>query len=373
MGNRRVCNCGDTLKDPYAYPLMVQVTDSAGNGINGDTVFFSADYGKFGNSTQVGFITNTVEYVDSTLDCIAAPSGDFPYIFPNEPHDIVITIEAMKGTNIWATKQVLLKCFSDPELSGLNPPKCHETTDTLNKNVEIPGDGYNDGTGKKTIRVEIDYDADIVNQGLVEDFIVVTKKILATARIDTADANFVINDGFSGPDVLDKLTVKTLLATYRNYRDYIHLIIGSKRENFAGFGEVISYVDPAWGNFSHTKCAHSASTDSAIAQTYLDSAGIFIYGQQIEDAMADEDWDTLYHYHWIPIDNTYGICIAHEIGHALGISSHDSLVGVMRNINFHKNAYDWMYFVDTLLNKKPPYDAMNTRDVLGIHTIDIGW
>ncbi len=163
MGNRRVCNCGDTLKDPYAYPLMVQVVDSAGNGINGDTVWFKADYGIFeGGVNDFPTITDTFRYF-ANEELLSGISRQPYYIFPNVPTDIVVTVQAFKSGQMWAEKFVNLRCFNDPETSGLNPPKCHETTDTLNKNIEIPGDGYNDGTGKKTIKVEIDYASDILN------------------------------------------------------------------------------------------------------------------------------------------------------------------------------------------------------------------
>jgi hypothetical protein len=370
MGNRRICNCGDTLKDPYAYPLMVQVVDANGNGINGDTIWFEADYGKFGNQSLMGFITATVNYGDSTLNGIAAPSGDFPYIFPSEPHDIVISIEAWKDT-IWATKQVALKCFADSELSGLTPPKCHETTDDSNKNVEIPGDGYNDGTGKKTIKVEIDYASNIISSDLIEWAVDDMKKILATAKLDTSDANFVVDDGISVPDTIYPSQLKLYLAQHRTHKDwrdaYIHVIIGSREPQDSYPGEVVAYNLTSWGHFSHTKCAHLASTDSSIAQAFLDSTGIIIYARHIYEAMQDT-----HDYSW---DWCKGVAhaMAHEIGHSLGLLSHHPN-GVMNSIVDYTVPYDsFNYFLDTLLNRDPPEDAMNTRDVLGIHTIDVGW
>ncbi len=373
MGNRRICNLGDTLKDPYAYPLMVQVVDSAGNGINGDTIWFKADYGKFGNQSSVGFITATVNYGDSTLDGIAGPSEPFPYIFPNEPRDIMITVEAMKGTNIWATKQVALRCFNDPELSGLNPPKCHETTDAINKNVEIPGDGYNDGTSKKTIKVEIDYASDIIHVDGVRSGISYMKEILVTAKLDTTDMNFIIDEGFDGLDPIPSWMVKTYLAGFRDFRDHIHIVIGSRRENTNDLGDVVAYNLSDWGGFKHTKCAHLASTDSAIAHLHLDSTGILIYAGRICDEWWSISFDTLFHYGWTSWYKALGVAMAHEIGHALGILTHDSTGVMQARINWKKNASTYMYFVDSLLNKRPPEDAINTRDVLGIHTIDVGW
>ncbi|MGQ9535342.1 MAG: hypothetical protein ACUVTF_08975 [bacterium] len=350
---------------------MVQVVDSGGNGINGDTLWFKADYGVFeGGYNDFPTVTDTFRYITNE-ELLSGVSRQPWFIFPNDPHDIVITIEAMKGTNIWATKQVALKCFDDNEISGLNPPKCHETTDTLNKNVEISGDGYNDGTGKKTIRVEIDYASNVLHQSEIIEAIDYMKKILVTAGLDTSHANFIIDEGAELLNPIPTWIIKTYLAGFRDLRDCIHIVIGSKREDTNDFGEVIAYEIPEWGGFTHTRCASLASTDSVISQAYLDSTGILIYADRIWDEWSSQNLDTLWHYHWTPWTKVLGIAMAHEIGHALGITSHPG--GVMQPINWQKDANNWMRFLTDSLNSHPPFNTMNTRDVIGIHTIDIGW
>ena len=300
---------------------------------------------------------------------------EFPdnHIFPNEAKDIVVTVQAFKSGQMWAEKFINLRCFNDNEVSGLNPPKCHETTDTLNKNVEIPGDGYNDGTGKKTIRVEIDYASDILNIEHIQNGLFYMKQILATARLDTMDANFIVDEGFDCLDPIPTWMIRTYLAGFRDYRDCIHIVIGSKREDTNDFGETVSYNLSDWGGLTHTQCGHLASTDSAITQKYLDSTGIFIYVQQIIDSWWAANWDTLLKYGWNSWYKPFGVTLAHEIGHALGILTHDEKGVMQEKIIWRNYADTYMYFVDSLLNKNPPEDAMNTRDVLGIHTIDTGW
>ncbi len=110
MGNRRVCNLSDTLKDPYAYPLMIQVVDSAGNGINGDTLWFTTNRGKFAevNTNDLLTITDTLHYFQNE-ELLSGISRQPFYIYPNAPaNDIIIAIRAFKGTNIWAVKDVPL-------------------------------------------------------------------------------------------------------------------------------------------------------------------------------------------------------------------------------------------------------------------------
>lgn len=375
MGNRRVCNLGDTLKDPYAYPLLVQVVDSAGNGINGDTLWFTANRGRFAefDTNDLITITDTFHYIPNE-SLLSGISRQPFYIFPNTPaNDIIITIRAFKGTNIWATKDVPLYCFADNETSGLNPPKCHETTDKINKNVEIPGDGYNDGTGKKTIKVEIDYASNVIQSGLVELAIDDMKKILATARIDTSSSNIIIDEGIEIPDPLDPILIRQYLVNYRDFRDCVHILIATKRSDKPWIGgETIAFNLLDWGGLTHTKCAHFASTDSFVAQVYLDSTGIIIYSQSIWNSMHTYHPDTLFFHGW---DFTKGIAVAlaHEIGHALGLLHHHPNGVMQDSVKYNKDYSTYNFFVDSLLNRQPPEDAMNTRDGLGIHTIDGAW
>ncbi len=199
------------------------------------------------------------------------------------------------------------------------------------------------------------------------------KKILATAKIDTSSLNFIIDDGITIPDPLDPILIRQYLVNYRDYRDCIHMLIATKRsDNPAMGGEVIAYNLTDWGGLSHTKCAHYASTDSFIAQAYLDSTGIIVYSQAIWNSMHTYHPDTLFFNGW-DFPKGIAVAMAHEVGHSLGLSTHHSS-GVMQNsVKYNRPYSTYNFFVDLLLNKKPPVDAMNTRDVLGIHTIDIGW
>ncbi|MGB9722230.1 MAG: hypothetical protein ACPL28_12220, partial [bacterium] len=199
------------------------------------------------------------------------------------------------------------------------------------------------------------------------------KAILATARLDTTDINFIIDEGFDGLDPIPTLMIKTYLAGFRDFRDRIHIVIGSRREDTNDMGEVVAYNTSDWGSFNHTNCGHLASTDSAGAQAYLDSTGILIYAGQIFDGWWSVSWDTLLKYGWNSWYKALGVAMAHEVGHALGKISHDSSGVMQKTIKWRKYNSTYMYFVDSLLNKKPPEDAMNTRDVLGIHTIDVAW
>jgi|GEM_PF-5970531 len=375
MGNRRICNCDDTLDDPYAYPLLVQLLDEEGVGINGDSLWFEADDGSFEGANGFFCTTGTYLYMQDE-DSVSGISLNPRYIFPDIPKDIVVSIEAWKDNSPWLTKFISLRCFHDNDSSGLQPPKCHETTDKINKDKEIPGDGYNDNDEIKTIKVEIDYAYISIDN--VRSAISWMKDILVTAHLDTLDTlDFKIDDEITTfPLQISPEYLKQYLATYRTYHDRIHVIIGTWRADdpyWENPGECISYNLLAYGGLSHTECAHFASTDSSIAQAYLDSTGIIIYGVAMDSLRRHKYNLGQLHVSWYNMNKWIAHAMAHEIGHVLGLSSHHPK-GVMDALVDYTTSYDnYNFFIDTLLNKNPHEDAMNTRDVLGIHTIDTHW
>jgi len=219
----------------------------------------------------------------------------------------------------------------------------------------------------------VSHAANVIDLDFVTEAVRYTKQILATARLDSSAGNFIIDDGFSVPATLPASIIKATLSQCRDNRNYLHIFIGSKSPDVNYLGENVAYNITSWGDFSHTECAHFASTDTFISNSYLDSTGIIIYAEQIFEQLLAQPWDTLWAHGWLPSTKTVGIVIAHEIGHALGVAAHHT-TGVMReNIDWYQDSDTYMYFDTTKLNNNPPWDAMNTRDVLGIQTIDVAW
>ncbi|MEO0129956.1 MAG: hypothetical protein ABIL02_06935 [candidate division WOR-3 bacterium] len=169
--------------------------------------------------------------------------------------------------------------------------------------------------------------------------------------------------------------IRKYLKDYRSYRDRIHLIVAGKYSDYPNlYGITVNYIQPSYGGSGvpgyvshHATCGNYATSDDSSSQAHLDSCGIYIFVTTIKyDIDHNQNWIWSY-------KEGIGTIIAHEIGHALGISSHNE--AVMEDINLKTDgpAVNYNHFDTTKLNIKPPYDAVNTRDVLGIYTVDIGF
>ncbi|MEO0129955.1 MAG: hypothetical protein ABIL02_06930 [candidate division WOR-3 bacterium] len=182
-GNNQIGNIRDTFNIPYAYPIALRLIDTLGQGIDGDTFKFKCPGAYFGGAYQSDscrVISTTRIYLDTTLSGFVIPSA---LILSNSYGSYVLTIQWLKSGEIVAEKEMKFTVINDLEQSGLTPPNCHETTDSINKNVEIPGDGYDDGAGQKTIKLEIDYDGGIYSYTSVELAAVYCESILTTAKV----------------------------------------------------------------------------------------------------------------------------------------------------------------------------------------------
>lgn len=373
-GNNQVGNPRDTFGIPYAYPIALRLIDTLGQGIDGDTFIFRCPGAYFGGAWQPDScraISLTRIYLDTALSGMVIPS---PLILPINTGPYEVNVQWLKGGQVVSEKELKFRVINDPEQSGLSPPHSHETTDSINRNIEIPGDGYNDGAGQKTVKIEIDYDGGIYPYTSVAEASVYCESILTTARI--LPDIIIDQDVGAIPDEIQASQIRKYLKDYRTYSDRIHIIIAGKcSSNPRWYGIAVGYFqaeDNIPGYVSHhVICANYATGDSASSQAHLDSCGIYIFATTIKQ---DVDY-------YFPLWNyriAIGTVMAHEIGHALGISVHADEYsppynGVMRAIRIDQDhdPEDYRFFDTLYLNKKTPYNAMNTRDVLGIHTVDI--
>ncbi len=365
-GDNRTGNPDETLMDPWAYEMAVRVIDENGSGVNGITVSFNPDKG-----TIWGGNPNPSSIPYAGVDGIAK----VPLILTSGTGAYTVTATSAQAVNSIIFTQT---CFDDHETSGA-PANPHERVSYPN-GIEIPGDGYHDAGGSwdsKDVWIEIDYYLDAINSDELNQIVPLVEAILETANID---AHLTIDDAIdeSMPDPINDQERKGFLKRYRDHKDYIHVIVGTRRsENPDALGIVDQYGDGTGpGSFL---CAHYASGGTDLAQSYLDSCGCFVFAGTIEDFNFD-----------MGLVHCAALVMTHEIGHALGMGHTTDrfnnsyfldveLTGVMtHHYEPDYDFYDYNFFYLPSLDDanddgdgRP--DAMNTRDVLGIQTVDIGW
>ncbi len=272
----------------------MRIFKETNQGQNQEHVRFIADNGYFeGGGSQIDKFTETTFFIDSTYDGMAVVN----YIFPSSPSSTgikTIKIEAIKNNITWVNKKIFARCFVDAETSKLRPPNCHETTDSVSKTKEIKGDGYPDVPffdTLKSIKVEIDYAGSYISHSTVQSALQYCKEILSTAKLDTSNVNFSIDENISTMEAwLIPQKIKEYLAQYRTHRDCIHLILGSKTspgQIYKYLGVTILYFVPD-ANFTFARFANFASgKDSIKAQCILDSTGIFVCVSRIDSIVND--------------------------------------------------------------------------------------
>jgi hypothetical protein len=310
----------------------------------------------------------------------------------NEEGAYIVTATYVEDENSYDVV-FTLECYTDDENSNLPTGHTHEKE--AYPGIEIQGDVYMDSPDAvKDVKLEIDYYNGTVNitkqelKSALENYLPV---ILGTAGLNTIymEGDGEIDGIDDEIDVMDhQLTrqrCKHYLREYRDYNDAIHIIIGKETDPLwvSAIGILIQYWDNGTGTvgepgFNHDSCAHYASGHPTYTREYLDSSGIIIFGDELP-ATIGAGWGAN---HVQPL----AVCIAHEIGHALGLTKHWDIPpddkGVMDIVgDFNSSLYsDYNYFdKDTWVNGRlsgewglylKHSNAMSTRRVIGINTID---
>jgi hypothetical protein len=257
---------------------------------------------------------------------------------------------------------------------------------------EVRGDGLADGTGKKTLKIEVDYEESVKWQ--IDSIIMLMHDILVTADIDVIIAKdeelstFTYNglrwnDCFS---MLEENRCDTML-------DRVHLIIGglaSVSDFQQGLAGIAVHrwqgAGGAPGGWSHYNCRKFANSRNVTEnRRNLDKSGCFVFAKTVIDALDAYSCDS----RWNGRAGILALLSAHEIGHAMGITYHtdrfhrsvmfdyplDSLFG---NIDYN---YDMFNKFDGIELDHPGCrknlfqsvkSSVNMRDLLGVTTVDIG-
>jgi len=366
-GDNRTGNPDEVLMDPWAYEMAVRVVDENGNGVNGVTVNFTPDKGTIwgGNPHP-----SSIPYAG--VDGIAK----VPLVLSSEIGTYTVTATSDQAVNSIIFTET---CFDDHETSG-DPANPHEREDYPD-GTEIPGDGYHDAgesSDSKDVKIEVDYYPGAISLDSLNQVIPLVEAILETAHID---AHLTIDEEIeeSMPDPINEQERKGLLTRFRDHKDYIHVIVGTRcSENPDALGIVNQYGDGTGpGSFL---CAHYASGGTDFSQVYLDSCGCFVFAETIEDFNFD-----------MGFVHCAALVMTHEIGHALGMGHTNRLDAqgqetdeeiwghnvMVRSFPPDADFYNYNFFHPASLDNSHDdsrtwgIDAVNTRDILGIHTVDI--
>jgi hypothetical protein len=257
---------------------------------------------------------------------------------------------------------------------------------------EVRGDGLADGTGKKTLKIEVDYEESVKWQ--IDSIIMLMHDILVTADIDVIIAKdeelstFTYNglrwnDCFS---MLEENRCDTML-------DRVHLIIGglaSVSDFQQGLAGIAVHrwqgAGGAPGGWSHYDCRKFANSRNVTEnRRNLDKSGCFVFAKTVIDALDAYSCDS----RWNGRAGILALLSAHEIGHAMGITYHmsDSLDTIMfqwdldqllSRVDFNYDKFN--QFSGEELNVinfsgnvfQQMKCSVNLRDLLGVTTVDIG-
>jgi hypothetical protein len=365
----------------YAYPIIIQ---AYWNGVPQDNVMITfqvtagnpsgIDLGISG-SRYTGTIFMDSEPFDGAvlLDSITSWNQD----------TATYTIRAsanMKGT-YYVDFDVTF--MNDDEPSGFSGTETHEH-DRLSDWYEIPGDLRDDGIGQKDLYIELDCDSYWKQGNQIHWIVEQMRNILATAGV----APHILADTVDNMprDDITYESAKSLLSSYRDSLEYLHVLLPwaspSKYWKYAkdALGIAVDY-GPLLRPDLNKYCCLRMATSHANRRAYLDSVGCIVFSHAVDTMLQHiPGWQV----NWNSYADVLAYLLCHEIGHALGRTHHDSqwgeTKGVMVGPDFWNSAdsiqhhlYFLRDYLQTSSGKRFPEtkDAVNTRDVLGITTIDV--
>ena len=164
----------------------------------------------------------------------------------------------------------------------------------------------------------------------------------------------------------DRETKHSVLENTKDISGNLHVILATKSEYVDRYGVAIHYYGDSGDGWTDRQCFRGASGQSSIE--YIKRVGCYVWMDIIkETTFASSSWTT---------NKAAAYILAHEIGHALGISSHveDNTTSPMRVPEFDNVLFTWdsINKFDGVETSRSSKDAINLREVIGIHTIAVG-
>lgn len=354
----------ELMVDPYAYPIYAQALDDAGNPLSGVLIGFSVLYGSGSFSVGSSYTGQNGIAMNGFFRSSVVGTNTIRITHGNKVNDFDVYV------------------INDNESSNAPSGYKHEKDGAGN---EILGDGFNDsdevGENKnvKNVNIELDY-INSISGNVLTEIMDEAKTILETGgfkvTIQTSDIltidNISMYDIFSD-DMDGRKKMKAVLFDKRNNKSAFHAILANKHSNSNLYGITIQYYSPYpnGDGWTHDACARGATGlsrwDPNYSQNFKDSTGVLVFTGNIPA-------DSYYPSGWGWTRNKFiAWTLAHEIGHALGISTHINNWGpndgLMRLPSFDNWYTNFNHFNGQELGHENG-NSVNTRDMLGIQTID---
>jgi len=354
----------------YGYAMAIQALDGANVPQNGVTITLS--------SSDPSVIINPSSTATTTLRTVSgivSPFISFIGTIGNEVRNVNINETAtINSTNVSLTIPIIYE--NDKEGSGLSGYH-HEQDGNSN---EILGDNYADyletGSAKtqKNVKVQLDYSSDFAKISDLDNIITEVQNIWNAWGVYMTITKGTAISTSNVPGSLTRDDAETLLSSVSKPSDNIHVVIAKGADlTLSGdgtYGITIHYGQNG-ENYSFVDCANLATGDPSFrsgnhgASYYLSRTGCIIFSSTIEIDLSSiyalYNWTSTQVYAWV---------IAHELGHAMGISQHPDEPqdgpSLMTPPSFDDTYYAWTKLLQKSLN------LLNTRDRLGVETVDIG-
>ncbi|MEO0127978.1 MAG: hypothetical protein ABIL44_09540 [candidate division WOR-3 bacterium] len=396
-GNRQRARQNENLNDTVAYKIRCQVVDRWGTGINNKSVTFSTNKGYFleNNSKIYETTTGTEQGIPGiasiTLHCsdLSSPPDSFDY-----------SITAACDSALPITFKV--RCNDDRDSSRLDAPYCHKRL-SYPDGAEIKGDNFADGTGEdphsgsgnnyKDIKLEIDYDMNVVSYNQLDSILNYAKFALESAKeissgpyLDCGSGiKVTINPAWGTyicPDSLDSIITCDYLAQTRNYKDHIHCLIATRQSGHPGrLGRAYAreYL-PSFGDYSKRTFFIGQGSSGFGMQDSLDRCGAVIFAKRIKKICDSIE---------INFCEYAGMVLAHEVGHCIQMGHTDSdsfgknfmeYISLGQYSQFRLDSFNFFNIksLDDTRTKLGPQQTLvraglSTREQIGVNTIGFNY
>lgn len=367
----------ETVTRYINYPIVIRALDDNGNFKNNETIRFEIVEMPGGANAAI-----TSVLITSTIQDNQFFVGGYPGTAHNETfitnqtgfYQVKITHETVSGGK---SKTLNLYVIDDAEESGLAVPFSHEKYGV----IELKGDGFDDNIEigedktKKNVFVELDYINSMESR--IQDIISIAETILNTGGMKVSiikdEALFIGSGNKQLPDVFTtRKEMKTILKDTRQMREHIHAILATAHSNSNLYGITMQYYGDVGENWTHADCARGATgfsdNDPAYFIHYKDSTGCMVFTANIDNHHAGGTWTN---------NNAVAWTLAHELGHALGLSNHNlsgkSIMSEAPFTNITNPFGEYDQFGAFELTPTDNIFGINTRDILGRDNIDIAW
>lgn len=373
---------GDYANHAYhGYFVSIQARNASGQILGSGNVSFSY-------TPNDGYLVIPTTSIGNLVTNLAIPDVIYSGEYPSGPSKEFTVRAAMNisGTNVSVDFPLTIRPDLDP--SVIRGPLHHQKPASYPfYRREVGGDGYADrdeGTApfdpnRKNVVVEVDWSSSFADRSLIPEIMTEVNRIWEDScgvTIIFASESQISTSIDDVPEYMTLPQTRTILSANRFLPNAIHVLIGRSASDWLG-GDVrgITIDYRIVGGRSRMECASLATGDPTQFQTAtnLSECGILIFGDRLAA-------DIQAHGNEIPLlggwagrrARFYAWFIAHEIAHALGRVGHDSNSDnlMKQGLNNLWDSTTPSYYDYMRLYQETSLDLINTRNVVGINTVD---